>query len=168
MGPAVRDRITRLVGSPGPGLWIGLAVGAPIVVWAAMGFQRAVGTEEPNALRWFVGGALALDLAVVPVAAMVGWVVRRLVPAWAWPAARAALIASAAMIAYAWPLVLGEAGPTDNKTVRPRDYQSGIIVALGATWLAAAALAMISHRRSTRSRARTGWNRLRHRDDGGV
>jgi hypothetical protein len=139
----------RILGVRDPSFWIGLAVGAPIVLYAGLRFERAVGSHLPNAARWFVGGALLLDLVVVPLAAVVGWVGKKLLPTWAWPAVRAALVTTAVMAIYAYPLVEKRGGRPENTTLRPRDYHHGLAVALAVTWLAAAAVAVFTRYRDS-------------------
>jgi hypothetical protein len=67
---------------------------------------------------------------------------------------RAGLLTSAVLIAFALPLVLDQGGTPDNPTVRPRDYETGLLLALAATWTAAGAwLAVAARRRGARTPA---------------
>ncbi|WP_426574388.1 hypothetical protein [Aquihabitans sp. McL0605] len=141
----------------GPVFWITAAIGAAVVAFGVRGLWINERTGVPSAARWFVGGALALDLLVVPLGAMAGWVAKRLVPAWSWPVVRAVLFTSVVLIAFALPLVTHQGGLPDNPTVRPRDYRTGLGWALGATWLVgAAALVVIAIGRSRRPAAHGG------------
>lgn len=132
---------------PGIAFWASALVGAGIVLFGILGLLENEPRGAPSAIRWFIGGALVLDLIVVPLGAAVGWVARRAVPGWAWPAVRAGMLTSAVLIAFALPLVLDLGGTPDNPTVRPRDYETGLAVALGATWLLVAAWLLVRSRR---------------------
>lgn len=129
---------TADAGHLGVGFWIGAAIGAAIVAFGIHGLWVNERAGAPSAARWFIGGALVLDLVVVPLAAAAGWVARRTVPGRAWPVVRAALVTSAILIVVAAPLVTDQGGVPGNATVRPRDYDQGLLVAVGATWAVAA------------------------------
>jgi hypothetical protein len=139
---------------PGIAFWASAVVGAAIVLFGIRGLLENEPRGAESAIRWFIGGALVLDLIVVPIGAALGWVGRRATPAWAWPAVRAGLLTSAVLIAFALPLVLDQGGTPDNPTVRPRDYETGLLLALAATWTAAGAwLAVAARRRGARTPA---------------
>jgi len=129
---------------PGITFWASMAIGAGLV---AFGLRNLV-AEQRDALRsigtWFAGGALALDLILVPLAAAIGWGVKRLVPDAAWPAVRAALLASAVLIGFALPLVTHQGGKPDNPSLRPRNYGTGLTWCLVAVWVVAAAVAAVA------------------------
>ena len=125
--------------------WVTAVVGAAIVVFGIRGLFETEPEGAPSAVRWFVGGALVLDLIVVPLGALAGYVGKRVLPPWAWPVVRAALLVSVALVVFAGPLVLDKGGLPDNPTVRPRDYTTGLAVALGVTWVVAA-VALVARR----------------------
>ncbi|MBX3286611.1 MAG: hypothetical protein KF703_14780 [Actinobacteria bacterium] len=128
----------------GPSFWLAVAFGG-YLVWVGASYLWDAQRENLRSIgTWFVGGALALDLLLVPLAAVVGLGLRRVVPAWAWPAVRAALLATAVLAGYSWPLVTDRGGQPDNPTLRPRDYDRGLLVALAAVWLLAGAAALAS------------------------
>lgn len=134
----------------GPGgavFWITAALGAAIVLFGIRGLLENEPRGAESAIRWFIGGALVLDLVVVPLGAIAGLGARRAVPAWAWPVVRSALLVSVVLIAFAAPLVLEQGGQPSNPTVRPRDYTAGLLASLGATWTVAAAWLALLHRR---------------------
>lgn len=139
-GDTVDDGLDR----PGPTFWISMAIGAGLVVF---GLRNLV-AEQREALRsigtWAAGGALALDLLLVPIGAAIGWAAKRVVPTVAWPPVRAALLASAVLIAFALPLVTHQGGKPDNPSLRPRDYGSGLTWSLVIVWLIAGALATVA------------------------
>ena len=137
---------------PGVVFWGSMAIGAGLV---AFGLRNLV-AEQREALRsigtWAAGGALALDLLLVPVGAAVGWAAKRVVPTVAWPPVRAALLTSAVLIAFALPLVTHQGGKPDNPSLRPRDYGSGLTWSLVVVWLVAGVVATIA---VVRSRSRS-------------
>jgi len=131
-------------GRPGATFWVSMAAGAGLV---AFGLRNLV-AEQREALRsigtWFVGGALALDLVLVPVAAALGWGLKRLIPAAAWPAVRTALFTSVVLIGFALPLVTHQGGKPDNPSLRPRNYGAGLTWSLIVVWAAAATVAVVA------------------------
>ena len=131
-------------GRGGPTFWVGAGVGGALVAFGLAGLLREVGPGVGSELTWLVGGALAVDLLVVPIAAVVGLAGRAAVPGWAWPAVRFGLVATAALVAFALPLVAGWGGAPGNPTVRPRPYGWGLAVAVAVTWLVAGAWALVS------------------------
>lgn len=137
----------------GATFWVGAAVGATLVAFAIRGLLTEERAGAASAARWFAGGALAVDLLVIPAAAAVGWLARRIVPSWAWPAVRAGLLASAVLVVFALPLVLDLGGTPDNPTVRPRPYATGLAQSLALVWAVAAAWALASWARRTPSSA---------------
>jgi hypothetical protein len=134
--------------------WVGAALGAAIVAFGVHGLWTEERRGFASASRWFLGGALAVDLVIVPVGAGLGWLAKRSVAPWAWPWVRATLLTTVLLIAFAAPLVLGQGGSSDNETVRPRDYGSGLLLAIGTTWLLGAVglAATTARRRAHRSR----------------
>lgn len=131
--------------------WVTAALGSAVIAFGAHGLWVEERSGAPSAARWFLGGALAMDLVIVPLAAILGWVVKRTLPAWAWPTVRAALVVSAVLVAFALPLIVEPDGHPANFTSRPRDYGSGLAAFLVATW-AVAAVALLVRRFVTGSR----------------
>jgi hypothetical protein len=134
----------------GPTFWVAAAVGAGLI-WVGLDYLWEVQRENLRSIAtWFLGGALALDLLLVPAAAAIGLALRRVVPAWAWPAVRSALLATAVLVGFAYPLVTEQGGQPGNASMRPRDYDRGLLVALLAAWTVAAAVALATRVRSDR------------------
>jgi len=141
---------------PGMAFWTGMVVGGALV---AFGLRNLV-AEQREALRsigtWFVGGALALDLVLVPVAAAIGWAAKRLTPDAAWPAVRAGLLSSVVLVGFALPLVTHQGGKPDNPSLRPRDYGAGLTWSLVAVWAVALLVATVAVIRARRLDAAGG------------
>ncbi len=132
-----------------PGLWIGLAIGAPIMAWGVRGILGDAGRTRPGELaRWIVGSAVVHDAIVLPVVVAAAVVARRLAPAPAWPAVRWALATSAVVALVSWPFVRGYGRSPGNPSLLPRDYASGVAVALALVWVGAGCVALVRWRRS--------------------
>lgn len=139
--------------SPSPttsrrGLLVGLALGAPIVAYGVRGvFVDAPRTHPAELARWVVGSALAVDLLVIPAAAIVGAAVRRACPAAWWPTVRAALLVTGTLALVAWPFVRGYGQDPANPSLLPRDHAAGLGAAIAVVWAAAVAHLVIRTRR---------------------
>lgn len=131
------------------GLWIGFALGAPLIV---VGILDALGdsdrTHPAELARWIVGCALVLDLVALPLALGIGRVVRSGPLRWS-------LAASATLAVTAWPLVRGYGRRADNPSLLPRSYDVGLAVAVASVMLAAIlwlAVERTTHRSARRHR----------------
>jgi amino acid transporter len=132
----------------GPGLWIGLALGTPVIAWGIHGMLEASRRTHPAELaRWIVGSALVHDLLVLPVVLAVAVVARRLVPPAAWPAVRWALATTGVLVLVSWPYVRGYGRRPSNPSLLPRSYGTGLLVALAAVWVVAVLMAWVATRR---------------------
>lgn len=135
-------------GHDGPGLWLGLALGVPIMAWGVRGMVLDHGRTHPAELgRWIVGSALVHDGLVLPVVAVVAVAARRLIAPRSWPVVRWALATTGIVALVAWPFVRAYGRRPDNPSLLPRSYGTGVLVALGLVWLIAGALAARVHRR---------------------
>ncbi|CAN5907260.1 hypothetical protein BH23ACT2_BH23ACT2_15250 [soil metagenome] len=124
---------------PGGALfWVSMAVGAAITGYGVLNLVDQERRALPSVARWFVGGALLVDLVVVPLGAALGLLAKRLLPALLWPVVRAALLASVVLVVFATPLVLDQGGVPGDPSLRPRDYSTGLTVALATVWAVAA------------------------------
>ncbi|MBA3282419.1 MAG: hypothetical protein H0U29_09340 [Acidimicrobiia bacterium] len=120
--------------APGVAFWVTMALGGAVTLFGAVGLFTAEGNDLKSFIPWFAGGALLVDLVVVPLAAAIGLLGRRLIPPPAWPPVRAALLASAVLAVFAAPLVADLGGRPDNESLRPRDYGSGLLTAVVVVW----------------------------------
>jgi len=138
----------------GAGLWIGLALGAPLMAVGVRGALVNADRTNPGELaRWLVGSAVVHDAVLLPVVVVVAVVARRLVPARAWPAVRWALATSGIVLLVAWPFVRGYGRRSANPSLLPRNYGLGVAVALAVIWLCALGWIVI------RGLAVRGWRR---------
>jgi hypothetical protein len=128
---------------PGLAFWLGALVGGGIVAFAMSGLLENEPRGAASAARWLVGGAIVADLIVIPIAGALGLLTHRWVAPRAWPAVRFGLLTTAVLVGFALPLVLDQGGTPGNPTVRPRNYEVGLAVAIGATWAIVAAVLAI-------------------------
>lgn len=133
----------------GPGLWIGLALGVPIMAWGVRGVLEESSRTHPGELaRWIIGSALVHDALVVPIVLAVAVGARRITPAAAWPSVRWAMATSGVVAFVAWPFVRGYGRRSSNPSLLPRDYGLGVLVCLALVWAAAAVTALWAARRA--------------------
>lgn len=116
------------------GLWLGVALGTPLIGLTALDALTDAGDTHPGELaRWIVGSALVVDLVVVPIALVGG----RLTGQRAW--LRWPLAATGTVALVAWPFVRGYGRSAGNPSLLPRDHTTGVLVAVAAVWAVAAA-----------------------------
>lgn len=96
------------------GLWIGVALGAPLIAWSAVdAFGDAGRTKPAELLRRIVGGAPVVDLLVLPGALAGGRAPRGLAPL------RWALAATATLLFVGWPSCVGTGATPRNRRCSP-------------------------------------------------
>ena len=133
----------------GPGRWIGLVLGAPVIAWGVRGILRESARTHPGELaRWIVGSALVHDVVVLPVVLTVALVGRRVVSERAWPVVRWALATTAIVALVSWPFVRGYGRRPSNPSLLPRDYGEGVAVAIAMVWVVALAAGWRARRAS--------------------
>jgi hypothetical protein len=120
---------------PGRGFWIGLALGAPVIAYGAVGLVDQVGWPRTfDVARWFGGGILLHDLVLVPIVLLLVWVIGRIAPPLLRTPLRAAVLGSGLVLALAWPGLRGYGNQADNATIHPLDYTSAVLTALALVW----------------------------------
>lgn len=137
--------------------WPAVVVGGAVMAVGVRGLL--VNGADTNPRRWlvlFLASALAHDFVVAPVVIGVGVALAKALPAWVRPFAQAALLASGALALFAYPFVRGYGRRPANPSALPLDYARGLLVALGAVWLVAAALALLRRRRPVGRRSAPG------------
>ena len=119
---------------------------------------RPRATNPPQAASWLIGGILVHDLLVVPVTAVVGFLLTRGVPAPYRAVLQGALLVSAAVVLAFLPLWRGYGGSPGNPSVNPLPYGRNLTIVLGAVWTGAAVLIVFRVVSARRGRAweRTG------------
>ena len=138
----------------GAGFWVSAAVG-----WAVIGvglrgiFEKHVDTRPGQLARFVVGGALLHDLLVAPLVILAAVLLARTVPGRARPFVQAAVVVSAVVALFAYPLVRAYGLATNNPTSLPHNYGANLLIVLGVVWAGAAVLAL-RRLRGTRHPAR--------------
>lgn len=133
------------------GLWVGVAVGAPVIAYGGVGLVTDGGRDRALVVaRWMIALLVVHDAFVVPVVLAVIWLVHRLGAGGVRAPLTFALLASALLTALAAPGVLGLGNPSGNPTVHPFDTDAAWLEALAAVWVLAAAWALVSRRHSAR------------------
>jgi hypothetical protein len=130
------------------GLWIGLALGLPVMAYGVGGvFVDSARTHPAELARWVIGAALVHDLVVVPVVLAVATGLRPMVPGRVWPAVRWALVTSAVLSLFALPFVRGYGRAADVPSLLNRNYGAGLLacvaVVTGIALTAAVAVSLV-------------------------
>ena len=129
--------------------WVSAALGWVIIL--GVGLRGILGhridTRPAQLARFVVGGALLHDTLVAPAVILIGFAVAKLVRGPARAPIQAALVVSAVVALYAYPLVRAYGRSTHNPTSVPRNYAWNLALVLGIVW-AAACVAIVVRRRS--------------------
>ncbi|MGH9279921.1 MAG: hypothetical protein ACRD12_17710 [Acidimicrobiales bacterium] len=133
----------------GARFWLSALAGWLLIAVGLRGlFQHSIDTR-PASLAWFVlGGALVHDLLVAPFVLLVAVVVGRRVPGWARPVVQAAIVVTAVIVLFSYPLVRAYGLATNNPTSLPHNYARNLTVVVGVIWAIAAVaiLGRLRHR----------------------
>jgi hypothetical protein len=124
--------------------------GLGLMAYAAYGLVTDVGTEPVRQVAFLLGLVIAHDFVLIPAAIAVGLVAVRIVPWWARAATQGALITTLALTVVSIPLLVKGRGFADNPSLLPLDYRRGLLVAIGVTWVVAAAVAVWRRQRARR------------------
>lgn len=136
----------------GPRFWITAAVGWAVIGWGVFGvFSNSLDTRPSNLAKFVVGGALLHDLLIAPVVILAGVLVARAVPARARGPVQAALVISAIVALFAWPLVRAYGLAANNPTSLPHNYGRNLLVVLGVVWAVAGGAVLLKLRDSSSS-----------------
>ena len=125
--------------------WVVIAVGVRGIV------QNSLDTRPGNLARFVVGGALLHDLVVAPLVIVVAVGVGRAVPRRARAVVQGALVVSAVVALFSYPLVRAYGLAANNPTSLPHDYATNLLVVLGVVWAAAAVLVLARVRAAART-----------------
>jgi hypothetical protein len=115
--------------------------GLGVLAYGAYGLVTAPGTHPGRQILFMAALVLGHEGLLMPMALAGGWVAVRVVPPWARPAAQGALVVSLALTVIAIPFIVNAGRFPDNPTLLPLNYRRGLLVAIGVTWLVAAAVA---------------------------
>ena len=130
--------------------WISAAFGWVIIGVGLRGvFMHSLDTRPSNLAKFVVGGALLHDLLIAPVLIAVGVVVARAVPGRARATVQGALVVTAILALFSYPLVRAYGLATQNPTSVPHNYTLNLIIVLGVVWAVAAVLVLRRLRAAT-------------------
>ena len=126
----------------GAGFWISAAMGWVVIAVGVRGIlEKHIDTRPGQLARFVVGGALLHDLLVAPLVILAALLVARAVPGRARPFVQAALLVSAVVALFAYPLVRAYGLATNNPTSLPHNYAANLLIVLGVVWAVVALLA---------------------------
>ena len=118
--------------------WVSAAIGWGVIAWGVVGIlSNSLDTRPANLARFVVGGALLHDLVVAPLAIIAGALLVRVVPGRARAPIQAALIVSAIVTLFSFPLVRAYGLAANNPTSLPRNYGLNLAIVLGVVWAVA-------------------------------
>jgi len=115
--------------------WIGVVIGGGVMAYGAVGLVRNIdGSDLVNWLVYLVGADVLHDALVAPALFALGALAARLLPARVrTPITIGCAISAAVLLVGAIPL-FGLGGNPNNPTLRPLDYQTAVLTALGIVW----------------------------------
>jgi hypothetical protein len=133
--------------------WVTAAAGWAVIGYGIRGmFHHHLDTRPANLATFAVGGALIHDLLWAPLVLVLGVAVSRLVPGPVRAIVQTALIVSAALVAFAYPLVRDYAAVLNNPSSLPHNYTANLALTLGLVWAIAGGAIVVR----LRARARSG------------
>jgi hypothetical protein len=136
-------------------LVLGLALGLPFVAVGVIEIARdQAGTPPQRFVTWVLGGNVVVDLFVVPAASLIGIAIVRRMPDALRAPIRAALFATAVVLALAWPALRGYGRDRvpSNPSVQPLNYATATLTVLAVVWVVTAlwsGVIMVRARRRT-------------------
>ena len=121
------------------GLWIGLAVVAPVITYGLVGLATAAPLGRTFAVgRWAAGLLVVHDALLVPLVIALVYAISRWTPRPVRAPVVAGLLGTALVLTLAAPGVLGLGNPSGNPTVHPFDTTVATAGALALVWAGAA------------------------------
>jgi hypothetical protein len=126
------------------GLWIGVALGAPVIAFGVGGLLHDAHATRPTIwLRWFVELLVLHDGAFVPLTTVAGVVLARFAPARARAPLQVAAIVTVPLTLASIPVLGGYGRLANNPSLVPLDYARNLAVVVGAVWAVAVVVAAI-------------------------
>ena len=132
----------------GAAFWASAAVGWALILVGVRGvFSHRIDTRPAQLARFVVGGALIHDLLIAPVVIILGVALTRVVRGRARAVVQAALVVSAALALFSYPLVRAFGRAAHNPTSLPHNYAANLAIVLGVVWAVAAVVVLVRLRR---------------------
>jgi hypothetical protein len=124
--------------------WVSAAVGWVVIAAGVRGiFENSIDTRPGDLARFVVAGALLHDLVIAPLVILAGVLVRRAVRGRARAVVQGALVVTAVVALFSYPLVRAYGLATGNPTSLPHDYAANLLGVLGVVWAGAAVLSVV-------------------------
>ena len=131
----------------GPLFWVSAALGWAVILVGVRGaLAHRIDTRPGQLARFVVGGALIHDLIVAPAVILIGVGVVRMVRGPARAVVQAAVVVTASLALFSYPLVRAFGRAAHNPTSLPHNYAANLAVVLGIVW-AVAAIAIVKRAR---------------------
>ena len=138
--------------SPPRTFWLALVPGVLMIGYGVRGlFGDTSSAALWSTARWFVGGNLAQDLLVAPLACLVGHLLARRLPALARGPAQAGFVACGILGLVAFPFVRGYGRTVGEPSFLARDYGASLLTLWAMVW--AVAVVVVAARVTRRSRS---------------
>lgn len=135
----------------GAAFWITAALGWALILVGLRGiFSHRIDTRPGQLARFVVAGALLHDLLVAPVVILLGVALARFVRGRARAVVQAALIVTAVLALFSYPLVRAYGKAAHNPTSLPHNYAANLAIALGVVWAVAGVATVIRLRKAER------------------
>ena len=130
-----------------PGFWLSAAFGWVVIAVGVRGiFEKTIDTRPGQLARFVVGGALLHDLLVAPLVIVAGVALARVVRGQARPVVQGALIVTAVVALFAYPLVRAYGLAANNPTSLPHNYTANLALVLAGVWAVAGVLIVVRSR----------------------
>lgn len=113
------------------------ALGLAGLSYGIYGLFTTEGLHVPGVIEFLAAVLIGHDLILLPLAALVGFLIARYVPAAAKRWLQAGLLVTAVITFVAIPLLVGAGRIPDNPSRLPLDYVRGYWIVLAVIWLTA-------------------------------
>lgn len=145
------ERLERHEHRAGPAFWITAVMGWALIAVGIRGvLSHRIDARPGQLARFVVGGALIHDLLVAPVVILLGVALARVVRGRARAVVQGALVVSAMLALFSYPLVRAYGKAARNPTSLPHNYAANLAVILGLVWAVAAVLVIVRMRKAGR------------------
>ena len=135
----------------GAAFWVSAALGWALILVGLRGvLSHRIDTRPAQLARFVVGGALLHDLLIAPVVILVGAGLARVVRGRARAVVQAALVVTAVLALFSYPLVRAYGKATRNPTSLPHNYTANLAIVLGVVWAVAAVAVVVRIRKGRR------------------
>ncbi len=136
----------------GRAFWIGLALGWASIAFGVWGvIHTRIQAVPVSFAGWLIGAAVVHDFIVAPLVFLLGIALRRSLDGRIRAGVQVAVVVSAIVLAYSFPLMLGYGRRPTNPTVQPNDYVTNVALVVAAIWIAAFVWLLVHGRRARKT-----------------